>query len=147
MTREEFAAQFEKFYRLTYARAVRRIEDKRHRMSPESVALLTHLCTTGPLSLTELARHTGRAQSTMSEMVDHLVQKELLERDRDPEDARRILIWLTPAGQDTLSQSLSVLDQGRLGAAAGALSGDERSAFTNLFEKLTSALLLKDDQS
>jgi len=91
---DAFAAELEDLFRATYRAAVRRVRDKRERLSPETVALLDHLAAAGPLTAGELARHVDRAPSTLTEMVDHLVDKGLLTRDRDPADARRSLIWL-----------------------------------------------------
>lgn len=139
MNEDEFAAQFETLFRETYRHAVRRIRDKRHRLSPESTAFLNHLSDAGPMTLTELARHTDRAQSTMSEMVHHLVEKGLLERDSDPKDARRALIWLSEAGQEALAQSMAALDPEKLERAAGGISKAEQDAFLALFKKFVSA--------
>jgi len=146
MNTEEFAHLFETLYRTTYARAVRRIPDKRHRLSPETTAFLSHLAASGPMTLSELARHTGRAQSTMSEMVTHLVDKQLLERDRDPEDARRILIWLSDKGREAFAQSQSVLDPQHLAIAAASMTDKERADFVALFEKFNAAIHNKGKQ-
>lgn len=72
MDLDTFVNRFESLYRDTYLHAVRRIVDKRARLSPEATGFLLHLVATGPVSLAELARHTGRAQSTLSEMVASL---------------------------------------------------------------------------
>jgi DNA-binding MarR family transcriptional regulator len=57
----------------------------------------------------EAAAHMNRAQSVISEMVAHLERHGLLERDDDPADRRRTLIWLTPHGHDTLRRDREVL--------------------------------------
>lgn len=136
----KFVSRFENLYRETYARAVRRIRDKRFRLSPETNALLTHLSLTGPITLTDLAHHTSRAASTMSEMVDNLVEKGLLEKETDPNDRRRNLIWLTSQGQKALHNSLNILDPDRLEMAANNLSEEERREFSRLFEKFNTGL-------
>jgi len=64
--------------------------------------VLHHLSLTGPLTVTEAARHLGRAQSVMSEMIDHLEAKGFLARHRDTRDKRRTLVWLTAAGDQFL---------------------------------------------
>lgn len=145
MNEDDFARQFEDLYRLIYARAVRRIRDKRARLSPETVALLTHLSFAGPMTLTEIARHTARAQSTASEMINHLEKKGLLERDQDPDDGRRTLVWLSTEGRDVLSLSRAVLDTKRITTAAARMSATERAELAALFEKLTTSLTKKGD--
>jgi DNA-binding MarR family transcriptional regulator len=140
MTDAEFAAAFEDLFRSTYLRAVRRVRDKRERLTPETVAFLDHLAMSGPLTPGELARHLDRAPSTLSEMVDHLLAKGLLERDRDPSDARRSLIWLSPAGRDALIEARQVLDLDSLARAAAALPEADRTAFLNIFNTFVHAL-------
>ncbi len=138
MDSDDFTTRFEALYRETYLRMVRRIADKRARLSPETTGLLMHLTATGPVTLSELARHTDRAQSTMSEMVASLTRKGLLEVDPDPEDRRRHLIWLSPEGQEALSEALKVLDSAKLSRAASALTAEEREIFTGLWARLLS---------
>jgi DNA-binding MarR family transcriptional regulator len=138
--RDAFAAEFEALFRTTYLKAVRRIRDKRERLSPETVAFLDHLAAAGPMTLGEIGKHIGRAASTLSEMVDHLVAKGLLTRDRDESDGRRSLIWLTEAGQAALIEARNVLDNGQLEAAAAALSPEERAEFLELYRRFVAAL-------
>lgn len=140
MTEEDFAERFEDLFRTTYVRAVRRVRDKRERLSPETAALLDHMAAAGPMTAGELARHIDRAPSTLTEMLRHLEGKGLIERDRDPDDARKALIWLTDAGRAALLESRQVLEPDRLAAAAGRLSADERGEFLRLFNIFTSHL-------
>src|SRR6266545_526020 len=69
---------------------------RRYRPTPESLGVLTHLAASGPLTVTEAARHMRRAQSVMSDIVTRLERRGLLERMRDERDRRRVLVWLTP---------------------------------------------------
>lgn len=135
-----FAADFEDLFRATYRAAVRRLRDKRERLSPETVALLDHLAAAGPLTAGELARHVDRAPSTLTEMVDHLVEKDLLTRDRDPADARRSLIWLTDAGQAALLESRNVLDLDVLAAAGARLTPEQRQTLIDPFRDFVAHL-------
>jgi DNA-binding MarR family transcriptional regulator len=140
MTDAEFAAAFEDLFRSTYLRAVRRVRDKRERLTPETVAFLDHLAMSGPLTPGELSRHLDRAPSTLSEMLDHLLAKGLLARDRDPADARRSLVWLSDAGREALVEARQVLDHAALVRAAGALPEAERAAFLRSFQTFVAAL-------
>jgi len=147
MTDAEFAAAFEDLFRSTYLRAVRRVRDKRDRLTPETVAFLDHLAASGPLTPGELARHLDRAPSTLSEMMDHLLAKGLLERDRDPADARKSLIWLSEAGRAALIEARQVLDPAVLRRAAAALPDAERATFLNSFRQFVSGLKGPSDES
>ena len=74
----------------------------------------------GPLTIGEAASHLRRAQSVVSEIVSHLERQGLLERENDPADRRRTLIWLTPAGQATLRRQREVLSEELLTSALRA---------------------------
>jgi len=45
----------------------------------------------------------------ISEIVTHLERQGLLERENDPADRRRTLIWLTPTGHEALRRDREVL--------------------------------------
>lgn len=136
----DFARRFETAYGDIYLLAVRRIRDKRERLTQETTAFLLHLAEAGPMSLTELSRHMSRAPSTLSEMIDHLAAKSLVKRQVDLADARRSLIWLTPEGQARLAEALSVLETARLERAAQQLSDADRHHLLNLLGDLAAAL-------
>src|SRR5262249_57647565 len=63
----------------------------------------------GPVTIGEAAAHIRRAQSVTSEIVTHLERDGLLERQTDPGDRRRTLIWLTPDGHEALRRDREVL--------------------------------------
>lgn len=137
---DAFASEFEELFRAVYRAAVRRVRDKRDRLSPETIGLLDHLAAAGPLTAGELAKHIDRAPSTLSEMVDHLVGKSLLARDRDPADARRSLIWLTNEGQAALLEARTVLDPALLASAADGLTPDQRRVLIETLRALVAQL-------
>jgi len=140
MDAADFARRFAQAYGDIYLLAVRRVRDKRERLSSETTAFLLHLAEAGPMTLTELSRHLDRAPSTLSEMVDHLQAKRLLRRETDPADARRSLIWLTAEGRARLAEALEVLDGARLARAADRLAPDQREDLARLLGVLAQAL-------
>jgi len=99
---------------------------RRYRPTPESLGVLSHLAAAGPLTVTEAARHMRRAQSVMSDIVTRLERRGLLERMRDERDRRRVLVWLTPAGNDILARERRVLDEELVGAAIRKMAPAER---------------------
>jgi DNA-binding MarR family transcriptional regulator len=76
----------------------------RHGLSRTAAATLTRLQRSGPTRLTELATAEGVTQPTMSALVTRLVAQGLLRRGGDPQDARVVVLDLTPAGADLLAQ-------------------------------------------
>lgn len=61
----------------------------------------------------DVATATGRHASSVSRVIDQLVEAELVERRSDPEDRRQVLVTLTPAGTEVI---------GRFEALDGAIS-------------------------
>jgi DNA-binding MarR family transcriptional regulator len=131
-----FAGMFEQ----TYLRFHRR-DERRSGLSGTSRAVLLHLAHTGPLTVTEAARHLDRAQSVVSDIVTQLEVKGLLERQADPRDRRRTLVWLTPEGFDHLERDREVLAAPLLDRALRAMTTEDRAALLHGF----AALLAADD--
>lgn len=109
-----------------YLRFHRR-DGKRRDLSGASRAVLLHLAQTGPLTVGECARHLGRAQSVVSEIVDQLEANHLLARVRDEEDRRRVLVWLTDEGRNRLTDEQEVLSVDALERAMAAMKPRERA--------------------
>jgi DNA-binding MarR family transcriptional regulator len=105
---EERAERFAERFRAVYLTFHRR-DGPRSQLQGASRAVLEHLAMAGPLTIGEAAAHLDRAQSVISEIVSHLESQGLLERERDPADRRRTLIWLTPAGHAALRRDREVL--------------------------------------
>lgn len=133
---EAFARHFESLYRELHRLGVRRVADGREGLSDEATALLLHLAQAGPMTLSELAQHLGRALSTLSAKVSALEAQGLLARQRDGDDARRALIWLGPAGRAALDEALQVLDTRRLAVAAQALPEAQRAGLLQALQGL-----------
>jgi DNA-binding MarR family transcriptional regulator len=95
-----------------------------------AVATLATLDSSGPCRLTELARHEGISQPSMTAMVTRLERQNLAERRRDPADGRIVLVAITGAGQDMLRRRRT----GRiafLSSLMGALDPTEQRALAD----------------
>lgn len=132
---EAFARAFEAAFQQAYLRFHRR-DGKRSQMSGASRAVLLHLAHTGPLTVGEAAKHLDRAQSVVSDIVTQLEAKDLLAREPDPDDRRRTLVWLTPAGFDALDRERQVLSTELIARAAATLSAEDRAALVGTLEAL-----------
>jgi len=123
------AAAFGRLFEQTYLRFHRR-DAKRSQLSGASRAVLLHLAMSGPLTVGEAARHLDRA-------------KGLLERQADPCDRRRTLVWLTPQGLQRLDDDREVLGRELLERAMAEMpAGDRASLLAGL-----RALLAADDHA
>src|SRR4051794_16574804 len=102
------AAAYAELFPAVYLRFHRR-DDRRSDLSAASRAVLQHLAQSGPLTVSEMARHLDRAQSVVSELVDGLERRGWLERVRDGRDRRRTLVWLSDAGSELVARDRDVL--------------------------------------
>lgn len=119
------AEEFDRLFQGAYL-AFHRRDGRRAELSGASRAVLNHLALAGPLTVGEAAAHLDRAQSVVSDIVSQLQDKGLLEREPDPADRRRTLVWLTPAGFDRLAHDRRVLSTDLLGEALAAMPADRR---------------------
>lgn len=129
------AARFAELFPAVYLRFHRR-DAKHSEMTGATRGTLLHLSQTGPLTIGEIAEHLERAQSVVSEIVDGLEKKGLLERMRDPKDKRRTLVWLTDAGIEALDRDREVLSRELLERAFRAMSPGDRRALIRGMEAL-----------
>lgn len=128
MTGEQaWAERFAEFFHAIYLTFHRR-DRPRSELPGASRAVLEHLALAGPLTIGEAAAHMRRAQSVISEIVTHLERDGLLERENDPGDRRRTLIWLTPGGHEALRRDREVLDVDLLARALARLPPGQADA-------------------
>ena len=69
-------------------------------LSTEQWVLLDHLYQEGPASQTDLANGTYKDAPTVSRIIDKLVKKGLVNRERFPNDRRRHNVVITDSGRD-----------------------------------------------
>lgn len=117
----------------------RRRDPRAWRPTPETLAVLEHLAATGPLTITEAARHFDRSQSATSELCDRMITRGLLDRIQDERDRRRHLIWLTPLGRETLAEERQVLCPDRLNTALDRLDAKQRDQLVQSLQTLLTA--------
>lgn len=132
-----FSDRFQLCFHQIYTDCYRRLPSETDRLTPQTVAILSHLAQMGPATVQELATHFGRAQSTVTQMIDRLQQGELIARMPDERDRRRVFIWLTDIGKQRLQAATTPLDPSLIEAMADRLSLAEQETLLALFEKLT----------
>lgn len=81
------------------------------------------------LTAAHLARHSFVTGQSMADMVAALLDRDLIERHRDPADRRRLVIALTPAGRRLLSRlrpKVAALESRMLSGLSDTQAGDLR---------------------
>jgi len=109
---------------------------------PES-STLSRLERGGPASSSELARYDRISPQSMGVTVAALEDRGLIERRRDPDDGRRIVLSVTEAGRQLIHDKRGART-GQIAAALGdGFSGDELTrlkAVVPLLERLAEKL-------
>lgn len=123
-------------------RAIRR-EMKRRRpveMSMQQFRVLRIVERHPDISLSVLAEHMGLTNASASKLVESLVKQELVTREDSPEDRRRVVLNLTPAGRGALEEARSAA-LGRLAEILGELDAGDRTAVIRAMEVLRHSLI------
>jgi DNA-binding MarR family transcriptional regulator len=117
----------------------RRLAFAEHSLEPWEFDVLTSLRRAGrpyQLSPGQLLTQTLVTSGTMTNRIDRLAHKGLVERLPDPNDRRGVLVRLTAEGRDRADQALAgLLAQER--AILGELSERQRSELAALLRQLT----------
>ncbi len=87
------------------------------------------------LSPGRLLRETLVTSGTMTNRVDRLTTRGLVERHPDPSDRRGVLVRLTPEGKDAVDGAFAALLDAERDLLTG-LSGDDRAELADLLRRL-----------
>jgi DNA-binding MarR family transcriptional regulator len=88
------------------------------------------------LSPKALLQQTLVSSGTMTNRIDRLVERMLVERRTDPHDGRGILVVMTERGRDRVDSAISLLLQGESELLDG-LSQSDRDRLSSLLRKLS----------
>ena len=108
-------------------------------ISGAQLFVLTELGKTPSLSLNDLAARTRTDQSSVSVVVSRLVDAGLVMRERDPRDARRLILNLTKKGTALLQRAPAVAQEQIL-SVIDSLSPADRKRFADTFTAMVDAL-------
>jgi DNA-binding MarR family transcriptional regulator len=79
--------------------------------------------------LSDLAEHLGVTNPTASSIVERLVRRELTNRAPDPNERRRVLLTVTPRGEEHL-ETARTATRNRLAGILATLAPVERQQIT-----------------
>ena len=105
-------------------------------LGPDKAELLIRLTDT-PMTLREIAQAFDVEPSGATVAVDRLERRGLVRREAHPEDNRRKLVHLTDVGLRTAAAARKILTDPP--QALAALSADDLSTLTRIFDDLNSA--------
>ena len=113
---------------------------RRSNLTDRESNVLSHLSWDESRAPADLARHLGIRPSTLSEAVDKLVKRGLVERRQDKEDKRRVRYRLTAEGVETIEAS-SVLSPTRLRSVLDRIDPAQRDDAVRGLEVIAQACL------
>ena len=123
---------------LTFNRALRD-ELARHNVTFSQYQHLWQLWKEDSLAQFELSRRIGIENSSSTAAIDQLEQRGLIQRRRDPEDRRRVIVTLTVAGRK-LERPLNECAIAVNRQARSNISQEEIAALFDTIEKITANL-------
>ena len=106
-----------------------------HDLSVSQFGVLEALYHLGPLPVGQVADKILRSSANLTLVVDNLVKRELVTRERRADDRRTVQISLTDAGQTLIAAIMPAHVAGVVDAFA-ALSPDELTTLAGLCRKL-----------
>ncbi|MFF8191231.1 MarR family winged helix-turn-helix transcriptional regulator [Streptomyces bobili] len=101
-------------------------------------AVLNALVAEPGLDQRTVGERVGLDRSTVAEVISRLIRRELLDKDRDPQDGRRFLLRLTDDGVRT-QRRLAVRAARMSQVFLAPLSGDEQTLFFDLIRRVADA--------
>ena len=110
-----------------------------HPMSVSAAHTLMELASSRPLTLNQLTTRLHLQKSTVSRLVDQLVQRRWVSRIPHPEDGRAILLQLTNTGH-RVARKVAASREAKFSAVAASLNGAELDSVLAALEILVSAI-------
>ena len=108
------------------------------RLRPGRFAALVIVSENPGISQAALSRAVGRDTSSLTPMLDELERRDLIRRERVPENRRSYALSLTPKGHKWLAK---LMDPMRLHERAlDRIIGDDRTVFLRVLKRIASSL-------
>ncbi|MBX7079786.1 MAG: MarR family winged helix-turn-helix transcriptional regulator [Nannocystaceae bacterium] len=138
MSLDEHVRRIQRAYPLIWYHCHTQHGGRGSELSERESAVLSHLRDAHPMAPAELAAHLGIGASTLSEAVDKLVERGMVERIVDAADRRRVHYRRTASGEEAIDRS-SVLSAASLRLALERMSVAEREQAIAGLERIASA--------
>ena len=84
---------------------------RRYGLTGPQLIILSEIANHETLSVTELARSISLSQATVTDILNRLEKRGLIERGKDSVDRRRVMIRITDQCRETLARAPSLLQE------------------------------------
>lgn len=120
------------------------IDSAGHDLTPEEWGLLNRLWEHDGRRQAELADATFRDRTTVTRLLDGMVEKGLVRRETDPSDRRAVQTWLTPEGRALRRRVIPFIEELLHRAMRGIREKDLKTTIETL-RRMQSNLADSDD--
>lgn len=110
------------------------------KITHQVIRILQHVQKQENVGIKEIASHLGISQNTASDHIKRIIKKGFLLKRRDPNDERKVILFLTDEGKDVVHRNTS-LDEEKLNTIFLALSDEEKEMLLKSFKLLSQRAL------
>ena len=82
-----------------------------HGLTGPQALMLTEIVRSGGITGSELAKRVSLSQATVTDVIKRLENRALLERSKDPDDKRKMILRATSQGESMVKQSVPLLQE------------------------------------
>lgn len=117
------------------------LDEDRFRLTPPQFYTLLHLHQSDePCKMSDLAEATHQSAASLTGVVDRLRAKQLIERIRDEEDRRQVMVVVTPQGRELISE-IKQARREQMQAALAHMSEAEVTALITLLDRVQAGMV------
>ena len=117
----------------------------KHKLSTSAWRALAVLARFEPCSAAELSNHSRLDPPKVSPAIEALVERKLLRRNKDPEDQRRAVLSLTPAGRAVFNEVAADVER-REAFVTSTLTPQEAEVMWRAVAKIDARIVLLAQQ-
>ena len=92
------------------------------------------------LTLTEVSHKMGLDPSTLAPVIESLVRRGCVQRNRDPQDRRRVPLTLTHAGSELLTQGTCLNERSLLAKGLAQIGEEKSQQLVSLLDEFVTCL-------
>lgn len=116
------------------------VDEPPQRISRSEIGILDTLGAEGAMAMGELAARVRVPVSTATRVVDRMVERDLVQRERPDDDRRTVLVTLAAAGRRFYDEALAARVAGTE-RMLRSLTADEQEQLLRLYRKMSDGLL------